>query len=394
MTRTLVLSDLCSEIVDCAHKTAPSNESGQHFAVGTPAMKSHVIDYSQARRINDVTFKEWTTRLRPRVGDLLLAREAPVGPVVQIPELENVAPGQRTVLLRPREEVCDPRFLYYYLTSPAMQAELQVKAAGSTVPHLNVADVRILPTPNVPDVKEQQAIAEALGALDDKIAANAKLVTLIDELLSTHLAKLSEGQGVTVLRSLATLNQRTTKPESGGKLRYLDISSVGVGSYDLPPMSDWESAPSRARRVISRGDVVWSTVRPNRRSHALVLDDDDSLIGSTGLAVLTPLPGRTAALYEATRTDRFVAYLETVAEGSAYPAVRAERFLDAPVPDLESEDWDRYEAMALPLRDLVHATSVESRGLARTRDELLPLLMSRKVHVKDAEKSVEGVRSW
>ncbi|MCA0178740.1 MAG: restriction endonuclease subunit S [Actinobacteria bacterium] len=391
MTVAMTLADLCSDIVDCAHKTAPIDESGEHFAVGTPAMRNHIINFSEARRISEATFKAWTTRLRPRVGDLLLAREAPVGPVVRIPESENVAPGQRTVLLRPRAGTCDSRFLYYFLTSPRVQAELQVKAAGSTVPHLNVADVRTLPADAVPPLAEQRAIAEVLGALDDKIAANARSADIVDELLATRFARLSAGRARVGLGTIASVNQRSTKPQAGGTLRYLDISSVGRGVYDLPAESSWDDAPGRARRLVAQGDVVWSTVRPNRRSHALVLDDDDKLIGSTGLAVLTPAPGRTAGLYEATRTDGFVAYLETVAEGSAYPAVRAERFLEAPVPELDPKEWDQFEVLALPLREHVHASKVESRRLAAARDELLPLLMSGKARVKDAEKTVEGV---
>ena len=111
----IVLDDLCLNIVDCLHKTAPINELGNYFAVGTPAMRGNSIDYSLARRIDDITFDEWTKRLRPRYGDLLLAREAPVGPVVRIPIEENVAPGQRTVLLRPDTAKVISDYLYYLL---------------------------------------------------------------------------------------------------------------------------------------------------------------------------------------------------------------------------------------------------------------------------------------
>jgi type I restriction enzyme, S subunit len=325
-----------------------------------------------------------SARLLPS-GTVCLSRTASVGYVVTLGR--PMATSQDFV-----NWVCGPeldhRYLHYLLM--AEQDTIRRIAYGSVHPTMYYPDAKALHV-CIPGIHEQVAIAEVLGALDDKITVNAKSASLVDELLSTRFAQLSAGREFTHLRSIASLNQRSTKPKVGGKLRYLDISSVGRGTYDFPSESSGEDAPGRARRLISRGDVVWSTVRPNRRSHALVLDDDDELVGSTGLAVLTPEPGRTAALYEAVRTERFVAYLETVAEGSAYPAVRAERFLDAPVPDLESKEWDRFEELAMPLRDLVHAMTVESRRLALTRDELLPLLMSAKVRVKDAEKPVEGV---
>ena len=165
----------------------------------------------------------------------------------------------------------------------------------------------------------------------------------------------------------------------------MDISSVRQGRYEYPEESAWEAAPGRARRVVSKFDTVWSTVLPNRRSHALVLDDDPLLVASTGLAVLTPNEGRSASLYEATKRPDFESFLLSVAEGSAYPAVRADRFAEAPIPALSDAEWDEFEALALPTRELAHSAQVESRRLASTRDELLPLLMSGKVRIKEIE---------
>lgn len=109
------------------------------------------------------------------------------------------------------------------------------------------------------------------------------------------------------------------------------------------------------------------------------------LIASTGLAVLSPQPGRTAGLYEATRNPEFVKFLKSVADGSAYPAVRGDRFAEAPIPSLSTAEWDEFERQAMPLRLRAHAAAVETRALAQTRDELLPLLMSGKIRVRDAE---------
>jgi len=385
------LGDACSEIVDCAHKTAPIDEEGQFFAVGTPAMRDGDIDYAEARRISYETFRDWTSRLRPRFGDLLLAREAPVGPVARIPEAENVAPGQRTVLLRPREMVVESRFLYYYMISPTMQSELQVRASGSTVAHLNVADVRLLATPGIPTYPTQKAISEVLGAFDNKITANTQIRILVDDLLQTRFRHLTRGSGTAELRDIADVNVRKTNPQPGSSLRYLDISSVGQGGYANPEKTPWEAAPGRARRGLTSGDTVWSTVRPNRRSHALVLDSDPLLVASTGLAVLSPKLGRTAGTYEATRREEFVAYLESVAEGSAYPAVRGDRFETAPIPDLDATEWETFEQIALPLRMRVHAANVETRALKGMRDELLPLLMSGKLRIRDAEQHIAEV---
>jgi type I restriction enzyme S subunit len=378
------------ELFDGPHATPVRRERGPYF-LNISSLKSGRLDLTESDHVSAEDFTKWTRRVTPGENDLLFSYETRLGEAALMPAGVEACLGRRMALLRPDLNVVNARFLLYFYLSPSFQGTIQKHMIhGATVSRIGLAT---MPDWDVviPQLPEQRAIAEVLGALDDKIAINAKTADLVDDLLATRFAQLSAGRSLVGLKTIAKLNQRSTKPHIRGMLRYLDISSVGRGTYDFPPQSNWEEAPGRARRLIARGDVVWSTVRPNRRSHALVLDADDSLVGSTGLAVLTPEPGRTAALYEAVRTDRFVAYLETVAEGSAYPAVRAERFLDAPVPDLGPEDSDRFEKLALPLRELVHAMIVESRRLAHTRDVLLPLLMSGKVRVKDAEKSVEGM---
>jgi type I restriction enzyme S subunit len=120
-----------------------------------------------------------------------------------------------------------------------------------------------------------------------------------------------------------------------------------------------------------------------------VLHETEELIASTGLAVISPTPGRVAGVYESTRTKAFTKYLESIAEGSAYPAVRGERFLAAPIPRLAAEVWEDFESIALPMRQRACAAMRESQIIAATRDELLPLLMTGRIRVRDAEKVVE-----
>lgn len=378
------------KLFDGPHATPTRQDAGPYF-LNISSLKSGRLDLSESDHVSPEDFERWTRRVTPREGDLLFSYETRLGEAALMPGGIDACLGRRMALLRPNRSVVDPRFLLYMYLSPAFQ-DLIAKHTiqGATVPRIGLATMPGWKV-ELPPLHEQVAVAEVLGALDEKFAANDRIIHLVDDLLEAQFELLAGGRGQVALAEIAVVNRSVTKPKSGGSLRYLDISSVGQGTYEFPGLLDWEEAPGRARRVLSFGDTVWSTVRPNRRSHALVLDDDPLLIASTGLAVLSPKAGRVAGLHEASRREEFVAYLESVAEGSAYPAVRAERFRDAPVPDLSSEEWDGFETFALPMRKRAHAAVVESRHLAQTRDELLPLLMSGRVRVKDAEKTLEGV---
>jgi type I restriction enzyme S subunit len=97
------------------------------------------------------------------------------------------------------------------------------------------------------------------------------------------------------LQGAADLN-----PESLGagtppdyRFRYIDLTSVKDGSIDWSGVTEqvFRSAPSRARRVVRRGDVLFGTVRPALRSHGIVKTDDSALVASTGFAVIRARPG-------------------------------------------------------------------------------------------------------
>lgn len=348
----------------------------------------HIDQRSPIRVDPGVSARHRRTVLRG--GELLISIVGTVGESAVVPRAMagwNVA--RAIAVIRPVD--ISPRWLRLCLQTAAVRQAFDSMLNTTVQATLNLADLKRLRIP-VPPEPVRAAIAEVLGALDDKIANNAALMRSIDMYLEALTERmLASSPGWTALGDIADVNAASVKPRPGGQLRYLDIAAVGVGSFAFPEVSNWENAPGRARRRLRRGDTIWSTVRPNRRSHALNLIEDEALVASTGLAVLSPRETGFAFLYQATKLPQFTAFLESVADGSAYPAVRAERFEEAPVPLASEDQREKFEAAAAPLRERAHAALVESHGLAAMRDALLPLLMSGKVRVKDAEQQLEGV---
>jgi type I restriction enzyme S subunit len=339
---------------------------------------------STAQTITQAGLDNSSARRLP-AGTVCLSRTASVGYVVQMGV--PMATSQDFVNWACGPDL-SPGYLKYVLLGE--QDSIRRFAHGTTHQTMYYPEAKALHA-LLPARPVQDAVVAVLGALDEKITANAQLVSRTDDLVAALFKRASADSPMGTLSEIAEVNASSVKARPHGSLTYLDIASVGVGSYDVPAPIDWADAPGRARRRLRCGDTVWSTVRPNRRSHALVLDDGDDLIASTGLAVITPHASRFAYVYEATRTQQFASFLVGAAEGSAYPAVRGQRFLGAPVPLLTPTEADRFEEVAAPLRLRAHAAAVESRGLAATRDALLPQLMSGKLKVNDAERAVEEV---
>lgn len=160
--------DEIANVVDCEHKTAPKIETSEFYSIRTPDIKNGRLLYEQANRVTEETYELWTRRAVPEEGDIILAREAPVGEVGWIDKDHKICLGQRTVLIKVHSPNIDKKYLLYSFVSPKFKQYLNELSGGSVVSHLNMKDIRALEF-EFPPFPEQQAIASVLSALDDKI---------------------------------------------------------------------------------------------------------------------------------------------------------------------------------------------------------------------------------
>ncbi|MFN2400157.1 MAG: restriction endonuclease subunit S, partial [Gemmatimonadaceae bacterium] len=152
---------------------------------------------------------------------------------------------------------------------------------------------------------------------------------------------------------------------------YIDISSIDAaeksirGAVQILP----RDAPSRARQLVERNDVLVSTVRPNLNAVAIVPDQLDGATASTGFSVLRPDRERIEAryLYHWVQGQEFIRYLTSRATGASYPAVteRVVRESRMPLPSLAEQ---RRIAGMLDMGDAIRCKRRES---LRLLDEFL-----------------------
>lgn len=391
----IVLDDLCLNIVDCLHKTAPINELGNYFAVGTPAMRGNSIDYSLARRIDDITFYEWTKRLRPRYGDLLLAREAPVGPVVRIPIEENVAPGQRTVLLRPDTAKVISDYLYYLLIAPEQQERLNQPVGGSTVAHLNVADVRSFRLPEVPSLMEQRRIAGVLGALDDKIESNLRVRNLCRDLGGNLVADTVRSAPNTQLEHYAASISRGVTPQY-----YKDEDTSPVLVLNQKCIRDGWVTPELARLMTPRAreksqaiarfdDLLVNSTGQGTLGRVARWDSDDPIYVDSHVTVVKADPRRIYPVLMPYLVFPLQDEIEHMATGSTgQTELSPSRLAQLNVPLLSLEEQRPLSARLVALEAQAHYCQVQSLKLTELRDALLPELMSGRMRVDEAGRLV------
>ena len=440
------LGELCEAIVDCEHKTAPTAELGIR-SIRTTNIKNGRLDLENANRVTPETYKLWTARIEPRPGDLILAREAPVGEVGIVPKRTKVCLGQRTVLIRTDETKLHSRYLLYLLITPWMRHELLSRAEGSTVPHLNMSDIRSLDIPEIPPLPEQKAIAHILGTLDDKIELNRRMNETLeamaraifkswfvdflpvrekqrartqtgdpvkakmegrqpagmdveaaalfpDELVPSELGMIPKGWRVDNLGKHIEISRESVKPFEHPDEEFDHYSIPG---YDdgRRPVTEKGSQIRSSKYIVPETSVLLSKLNPRfpRQWLPNLRERRRSICSTEFLVVQSKTWLSREYLYSFFASSHFQDTYRTMATGTSgsHQRVKPEYLLAEASPIPSVDVIAAFTRVTRPLFAKGARQRRESRTLAELRDTLLPKLISGEMRVPDAEQIAESV---
>jgi type I restriction enzyme S subunit len=398
---TFSLSSICEFIVDCEHKTAPLVENG-YPSIRTPNVGRGRLILGGVNRIDEDTYKLWTKRAIPQVGDLIIAREAPVGNVALITRGQVVCLGQRTVLVRPNRKVVDPAFLVYFLLGDEVQAYFRSCSIGSTVPHLNMKDIRSLPILSLPDISIQRRIGGILSAYDDLIEVNTRRIEVLEEMARgifedrlgrIDLSDLPDDWRIVPLGDLVEERRDAVLPSAiSGDTPY-------VGLEHLPRRSTTLLDYGRANDVSSTkfqfhdGDILFGKIRPYFHKVAVA---SFAGVASSDAIVMRPISSAARALAIClTSSDRFIAHAVQTSNGTKMPranwnVLQKYKLAVPPEPLL-----DRFAQIINANIQFCSRLAAINEKLRAARDLLLPKLISGEIDLeragRDADKTIRRV---
>ena len=149
---------VCESIVDCPHSTAKFQPNG-YPCVDTTWMTTEGLVVDRARYVDETTYLDRISRLAPKPGDIVFAREGTIGTAVLIPDRMTPCLGQRVMLLRTSKEYLNG-LLAHVLHSEVVKSQYRAQALGSTVAHINVGDVKRFAIPVPPLAEQVRILAE------------------------------------------------------------------------------------------------------------------------------------------------------------------------------------------------------------------------------------------
>ncbi|MFD4326083.1 hypothetical protein ACFWQC_15710 [Nocardioides sp. NPDC058538] len=386
---SMLLKDLlvATKDGDWGQETLAPNHTPRYVIRGAdfPDVPHRKVDRIPLRYLPDRTVDRRTLE----AGDILLetaggTQGRPTGRTVLITqELLDAIPGKVigasfTRFLRVNEALVDSRYLYWYLTAIYRRGEM----AEYHVQHTGVGRFQYTTfaankqIPLLP-LEQQRSIAEVLGALDDKIAANDRLIVSADRLGSALLRQALVDRSVPLVE-VAVVTMGSSPPgtsynEDGiGMPFYQGVRDFGVR---FPTRRVWTTAPVR---TATEGDVLLSVRAPVGRTNVA----NEQLCLGRGVAGLRPRDGRSATLLHQVRAAH-EAWAPYEAEGTVFGSINKGQLESIDLPAVDPVVGEVLDDQLGALETRIATALEESRRLAATRDELLPLLMSGKLRVKD-----------
>jgi len=267
----------------------------------------------------------------------------------------------------------ETRFWYYALQT----CRLNEHRAGSSQPLLNQ---RILRDVSVRAVAadERRPIAEVLGALDDKIAANERVIEAAERLMVAAVEPVDE---YVPLSSLARRSTAFLDPDKfDGVVAHFSLPAFDDGAK---PRVVERAAIKSGKFVLSRPCVLVAKLNPRipRIWNVMSLPFEMAL-ASTEFVVLTPMGVDTSALWSAVRQPDVSDTLRRRVAGTSgsHQRIQPRELLDTRVRDVRRLDGQVAQTITR-LGALCHARRAECVRLAALRDALLPLLISGAVRV-------------
>ena len=382
------LIDLLEVLIDYRGKTPRKVNSGIPLITAKIVKNGRIDTPTEFLPIED--YENWMVRGFPKIDDVLLTTEAPLGEVAQVDD-EKIALAQRIVCLRGKKGILDNTFLKYYFLSPKGRLRLKARETGTTVTGIKQSELKEVLI-DYPPYEIQLQIAKVLSSIDSKIELNRRINGNLEQqaqALFNHyfierpdlLGKYKIGNLTEIanyLNGLAMQKFRPQMKENG--IPVLKIKELGQGYTDAS--SDICSENIADEYKVHNGDVIFSW------SGTLMVK-----IWCGGLCGLNQhLFKVTSEIY-----PKWFYYFWTkhhlnkfirIAQDKAVTMGHIKRS-DLEASEILIPQMDilaKLDAIINPLFSQIIEMKCENRNLATIRDILLPRLMSGKLKIDDLNR--------
>ncbi|HCK29955.1 restriction endonuclease subunit S [Acinetobacter ursingii] len=325
------------------------SDKGDKFIRMTNLVRDGIyLDLSDLRFVDLPKDSNEGKRTSLQSGDILISITAELGKLGWVQDdLGTAYINQHTALVRMSEKV-DSKFIAYTLSTEKYNNKLNNLNDSGAKAGLNLGTIRSFEL-TIPQKIEQTKIASFLSAVDEKIRQLTQKHELLSQYKQGMMQKLFSQQirfnadegsefeewDQKELKEVAQINPKAKKlPEN---FIYIDLESVEKGQLLLEKNITLSEAPSRAQRLLAKGDVLFQMVRPYQQNN-YYFNLDGQYVASTGYAqIRTELNSK--FIYYAIHEKAFLDEVMNRCTGTSYPAINSSDLstIEIGIPCLEEQ---------------------------------------------------------
>ena len=380
MTKFKTIRELCSIVADCPHSTPLWTKSGK-IVVRNNNIRNGKIDLNSPSFTDELHFEQRIKRARPKPGDLIITREAPMGNVGMIPENVECCLGQRMVLLRVDSTICDNYYLLYSLQSRYVQHQISwSEGTGTTVSNLRIPHLEHIQIPYFP-LEQQRKLSLVLRCIEEKINRNQKINDNLTDLLQMIYQErfghtsLVANQGI--LSDICSYSRDKVAVSELNISTYFSTENMLSGKAGSTEATSLPTTPQTT--ACHKGDTLISNIRPYFKK---IVYCEDACGCSTDVLCFTPnQPQYSAYLFSTLYADKFFAFMVAGSKGTKMPRGDKQQIMTYPVILPSEKELVGFNAIASPLLEQIYSNRAENKRLSILRDTLLPKLMSGEIDV-------------
>lgn len=151
----------------------------------------------------------------------------------------------------------------------------------------------------------------------------------------------SYSNGYELLGDACDIKDANYTPEAGVRYKYIELANIGKsGEITGCNIQDGENLPTRARRLVHQGDVIVSSIEGSLESCALVTDDYDSALCSTGFYVLQSSKLNSETLLTLFKSLPMQQLMKKGCSGTILTAISKPELEKLPIPLIRQEVQD------------------------------------------------------
>ena len=361
------------------------------------------LDVSTELFITEEKFSEIERKFgAPKLGDLLLTSVGTLGSVYV------VKPGDRFYFkdgnltwFRNFHEL-DSRFLYYWLGSPQGKAELQKATIGSSQSAFTIVLLKGMEM-ELPPLPVQRRIAGILSAYDELMENSQQRIRLLEAMaralyrewfvhfrfpghenhprVASPVGEIPKGWEVKKLSDIAEdMRRNVPKGELEEPRPYVGLEHIPRRSLALDA---WETATELGSNKLEfkKGEVLFGKIRPY--FHKVSVAPFDGLCSADTIVIRARRPEHYAVVVACVSSDAFVAEASATANGAKMPRANWGVLEKFPVVIPKGKVAEKFSALFADIIAKQQALIFQIQNLRRTRDLLLPRLLSGQVNLKE-----------